>query len=149
VKYIIAILIALTIFSSTGFPQHNKAVNSMEQLILLANQSGKPLMLIIDNKTNRPAAYSRFFKKPVWLIALYEKKFFKQVKAEFYVYFALSTNKVFESVLGQKTSTDFPAYFFFNKSGTIIYQDSGVSKEQEKYVNMFDNVRIALAGSTK
>lgn len=121
----------------------------MEELINKANQSEKPLMLIIDEIPYRIAAQSRFFKKPIWMIALYERKFYKSVKKEFYVYFSLSSNNAVKEILAKKTTPDYPAYFFFNPQGELIYQDSGVSDQKEKYVKMFENARSVLDSQVK
>ncbi|GAA4210047.1 hypothetical protein GCM10022289_36720 [Pedobacter jeongneungensis] len=116
----------------------------MQEIVNKANQSGKPLMLIIDDTPNRISAKSRFFKKPIWTIALFEKKFFKTVKNEFYVYYALSSNQAVKEILAYKATPDYPAYFFFNSKGEIIYQNSGISDQKEKYIKMLENAKLAL-----
>lgn len=147
-KHLFTLLAISFLLTSNGFAQ-NKAVFTMEELINKANQSGKPLMLIVDEIPNRIAAKSRFFKKPIWMIALYERKFYKSVKKEFFVYSSLSSNNAVNEILAKKTTLAYPAYFFFNPQGELVYQDAGVSDQKEKYLKMFENARSSLASHSK
>ncbi|WP_157274843.1 hypothetical protein [Pedobacter sp. Leaf194] len=44
----------------------------------------------------------------------------------------------------QKANIEYPAFFFFDSQGKIVYQDSGISAKQEKYVMMLENARKAI-----
>ena len=44
----------------------------------------------------------------------------------------------------QKANAEYPALFFFDRQGKIVYQDLGISAKQEKYVMMLENARKAI-----